>query len=515
MVRITRIEPSGNSEGRRRKVAAYCRVSTDSDEQLESLDAQKEHYMQVISSHEDWEFSGLFYDEGISGTGVERRDGFRRMVEECRKGKIDMVLTKSISRFSRNTEDLLRTVRELSQINVAVFFERENINTLEMDGELMLSLLAGMAQDESASTSSNIRWTFQKKFRDGTFVVSTPPYGYRKEGRTMVPDPEAAMIVKEIFNLFLGGWGCDRIARALSRRGIKPPRGERWHPTTINGFLRNVTYTGDLVLQKTFSDDRFRMKVNRGEKPQYMVRDHHEAIISREDFEKVPEVMENNSRLRRVMAGSDKYQKRYPMTGKVFCSECGHVLKRKVIHSVLGDRVAWACSLHLKDAQACSLGYIQEASLCNAVMTMHNKLLFARRGVLGPVSAALQKDDEISAGLQAIGREMEENLRSRQRLRELLGKGFLEPAVFAQENCTLLERSRALTAKKDSLEEEAAERDGRVASLRELQRYLRTSDDKTEFDAVFFERHVERINVYSASSIGILLKCGVELKEVI
>ena len=512
MVRITRIEPAQAAMAPRKKVAAYCRVSTDSDEQMESLEAQKEHYMQVISANEDWDFAGIFYDEGVSGTGTDGRDGFRHLVQECRRGHVQLVITKSISRFSRNTSDLLQTVRELSRLGVGVLFERENINTLEMEGEFMLSLLGGMAQDESSSMSENIRWSVQKRFMAGSFVVSTPPYGYRKEGKTMVPDPATAPVAKEIFSLYLGGWGCDRIANDLNHRGIRPPRGKMWNSSTISNILGNETYVGDLRLQKTYRDDRFKAHENKGDRPQYVVRDHHEAIVSRDVFMRISQVKSNNRAFRNLAESSTKCSRRYPMTGKVICS-CGHSLIRKVIRTPLGERVSWACSLHLRDSRACDTGYVQDGSLQNAVMTMHNKLIFARREVLGPVSSALEKDCSAASGSRAIDAELEENLRSRQRLRELLGKGFLEPAVFAQENCELLERSKALTDERGRLEASAAEREGKVSAIRDLMRYLRNAEAKSEFDEDFFLAHVERINVLQEHGIMIRLKCGLELKE--
>lgn len=512
MVKITRIESAQETVATRKKVAAYCRVSTDSAEQMESLEAQKEHYMKVISAKEDWDFAGIFYDEGVSGTKTDGRDGFKHLILECKKGHVQLVITKSISRFSRNTSDLLQTIRELSRLGVGVFFERENINTLEMDGEFMLSLLGGMAQDESSSMSENIRWSVQKRFMAGSFVVSTPPYGYKKEGSTMVPDPEAAPVAKEIFRLYLGGWGCDKIANDLNHKGIKPPRGEKWNSTTINNILRNETYVGDLRLQKTYRDDQFIVHGNKGEKPQYVVKDHHEALVSREDFMRVSQVKANNKAFRNLSDNTSKFNRRYPMTGKIFCS-CGHPLIRKVIHSPLGERVTWACLLHLRDSKSCDRGYIQDGSLQNAVMTMHNKLVFARREVLGPVSVALEKNCSVSAELRAIDEELEENLQSRQRLKEMLGKGFLEPVVFAQENCKLLERNKALSDERAHIEKSIADREGKVSAIKDLMKYLRNAEAKTEFDEIFFLSHVERITVLTNYMLMIRLRCGLELKE--
>jgi DNA invertase Pin-like site-specific DNA recombinase len=205
--KITRIEQAskGKTEPKKLRVAAYCRVSTDSDEQLESLETQKTHYESYITSRDDWQFAGIYYDEGISGTGKSRRPELERLMQDCKAGKIDMVITKSISRFSRNTTDCLELVRKLLAQNIPIWFEKENINTGSMESELFLSILSSMAADESLSISLNSKWSIKKRFENGTFKISYPPYGYDWDGETMAINPEQAQIVRRIFSETLAG----------------------------------------------------------------------------------------------------------------------------------------------------------------------------------------------------------------------------------------------------------------------------------------------------------------------
>ena len=518
MVRVTKIESTAdNTRKTRKRVAAYCRVSTDSAEQMESLDAQKDHYARVIEGNSEWENAGLFFDEGISGTGTVNRIGFLSLMAACREGKVDLILTKSISRLSRNTKDLLETVRELNRLNVAVFFERENINTLEMEGEFVLTMLAGMAQDESRSISENVRWSIRERYKNGTFVVPTPPYGYRNVNKVMTVDEKAAKVVRNIFSLVLDGMGSTRIADELNQRGICSPRGGKWCSGTILDILGNETYTGDLRLQKKYTDDQLKPHVNRGERPQYLVKDHHEAIISRECFDKVAEMISENRKIRNVTKGDGRYIRRYPLTGRLFCSVCGHSMTRKVIRRFGVERIAWACTQHLSDSKSCYSGYTEQASIENAVMTMHNKLVFAGNRVTGPLLSALRSQSRMESDPRAAGimRNLEENLKDRQRLRELLGKGFIDAVSFAEENGTLLEKYKQLCNEKNGLKSENNQIKSHLDALTELHRYLKTSEMKTEFDTEFFSQHVNKIDVGNDGTVLIHLNCGLGLKEVI
>ena len=257
------------------RVAAYCRVSTDSDAQLESLEAQKTHYENYINSRNDWEFAGLYYDEGITGTKKDKRQELLRLIDDCKSGRVDFIVTKSISRFSRNTTDCLELVRQLIALHIPIFFEKENINTGSMESELFLAILSSMAEGESVSISDNSKWSIQKRFENGTFKVSYPPYGYDWNGEQMLINPEQAAVVKEIFAAALLGKGTSSIAADLNLRSVPTKRNGKWTSTTIRGMLSNEKYVGDCIFQKTFSDSAFNRHNNHGEKDQYMVSNHH------------------------------------------------------------------------------------------------------------------------------------------------------------------------------------------------------------------------------------------------
>ena len=307
MARITKIEATRTILKRKIRVAAYARVSTDSDEQLLSLETQKAHYEEYIKSCPDYEFAGLYYDEGISGTKITKRDELQRLLKDCEDGKIDRVITKSISRFARNTTDCLEMVRRLSQLKISIYFEKENIDTDHMSSELMLSILSSIAESESRSISENSKWSVKRRFENGTFIISCPPYGYENKDGKMVVVPEEAEVVKDIFRMSLSGMGCHRIAKVLNDRGFKTKRNGIWHASSVEGILKNEKYTGDVILQKTFTDESFNRHVNYGEEDMYLHKNHHEAIISYEDFDKATEAMRQRKSEKGIVDENEKY----------------------------------------------------------------------------------------------------------------------------------------------------------------------------------------------------------------
>ena len=329
MKRITKIEENkALSLKKKIRVAAYCRVSTASDEQLISLEAQKAHYEDYIKSNDEWEYAGLYYDEGITGTKKECRDGLLSLVDACEKGMVDLVITKSISRFSRNTTDCLELVRKLLDLKVTVIFEKENINTGAMESELMLSILSSLAESESVSISENSKWSVQKRFQNGTFIISYPPYGYKNENGEMVIVPEQAEVVKQIFADTLAGKSTHAIAKELNERGVASKKGGNWTPGTINAIIRNEKFTGDAIFQKTYTDSSFNRHLNKGECDQYLCKGHHEAIVSHEVFEKANEVLDQRGKEKGNGVNTQRYQNRYGFSGRIRCGECGGVSVR-------------------------------------------------------------------------------------------------------------------------------------------------------------------------------------------
>lgn len=312
------------------RVAAYCRVSTENEDQKESLEAQREHYESWINLHDDWELAGIFYDFGISGTNAEARDGLQALLYACRTGSVDYVLTKSISRFSRNTSDCLSLVRELLSYNIPIYFEKENLDTSTMESELLLSILSSMAQGESESISKNVKWAVKQKMETGTFSFSYVPYGYKKnENGNMVIDPVESEIVREIFTLALNGMGTYKIAQLLDRRKIPTRKGGKWSGSTVKGILVNEKYYGAAAFQKTYTDSNFHRHNNHGEVDSFVAEDHHEAIISKELFDRVQVMIQKHLDEHGIVKDIGKYHNKYPFSGIIICGECGNKFKRQ------------------------------------------------------------------------------------------------------------------------------------------------------------------------------------------
>ena len=293
MRKITTLDVKTSSEVKpKQKVAAYIRVSTSNEDQLISLEAQRRHYKTLIENNNEWQLVDIYSDEGITGTKKERRPELLRLISDCEKGEIDFILTKSISQFARNTIECLELVRKLMDLGVHIYFEKENINTNSMESELMLSILSSLAENESVSLSENSKWSIRQRFKRGTYKLSYPPYGYDYIDEQVVINEEQAPVVKRIFNSVLEGIGTERIARQLNEEKIPTKRNGNWTGSTIRGIVKNEKYTGDVLLQKTFTDEHFNRKINLGELDQYLIENHHEAIITHADFKAANQMLE-------------------------------------------------------------------------------------------------------------------------------------------------------------------------------------------------------------------------------
>ena len=322
MAKVTKIEPQIPALPARKKVAAYARVSMETERLHHSLSSQVSYYSELIQKNPEWEYVGVYADEGITGTIAKKRDEFQRLIADCEAGKIDIVLTKSISRFARNTVDLLKTVRHLKELGISVRFEKENIDSLTGDGEVMLTLLASFAQSESESISNNVKWGTRKRMEQGIPNGHFRVYGYRWEGDQLVIVPEEAAIVKRIYQNFLDGKSRLETEREFAAEGITTRDGCRWVDSNIKVVLSNITYTGNMLLQKEYIADPIskKRKKNRGELPQYYIEDTHEAIIDMETFQYVQDEM---ARRRELGALANKSLNICCFTGKIKCPHCG------------------------------------------------------------------------------------------------------------------------------------------------------------------------------------------------
>lgn len=338
----------------RKKVAAYARVSTASDAQLHSLGAQIDFYKKQIMSRPDWEFAGVFIDDGVTGT-KSKREGLDELLTACRDGKIDLIITKSISRFARNTVNLLNIVRDLKESKIAVYFEREKINTLNAEGELLLTLLASFAQEESRSASNNMKWSIRKGYAEGSLKQVRRCYGYLVELGEVTIVPEEAKVVKEVFERYELGELPSSIAKDLNRRKIYTLQGAKWSVNRLNVLTANIFYTGNTLLQKLFVPNHLDKKQikNRGELPQYFIENSHEPIISMELFEAVREVKAKRTYKKRP-------DTKHAFSGKLICGVCGANLNRKYDR---GNH-KWQCRTYRKSGvAACPSKQVPENTL--------------------------------------------------------------------------------------------------------------------------------------------------------
>lgn len=319
------------------RVAAYARVSSDKDAMLHSLSSQVSYFSKMIQSHESWKYVGVYSDEGITGT-KSNRQGFTKMILDAKAGKIDIIVTKSLSRFARNTVDCLKTIREMKAINVDIFFEEQNIHTLSSNGEFLISLLAGYAQEESRQCSENTLWRVRKNFKEGKPYGGSSMLGYKLEKGRFTVVPEEAEVVRRIFDLYLAGNGFCKICRILTDGGIKSYTGKAWNKSAVGEVISNVTYTGNLHLQKTYTENHMTKKTmkNKGEKPMYVVECNHEAIISQEEFDRAQALRKAKA----VGKRGGRSGPAYPFTGLIRCGECGHLFK----HKVTKYYGSWCCS---------------------------------------------------------------------------------------------------------------------------------------------------------------------------
>ena len=517
MKKVTKIaqnKPTVFTEQPKLRVAAYCRVSTDTDEQLVSLDAQIKHYESYINANPDWEFAGLYYDEGITGTKKEKRPELLRMISDCENKKIDFIVTKSIIRFARNTTDCLELVRKLIGLGIFIYFEKENINTGSMENELMLSILSGLAESESVSISENSKWSVTRRFQNGTFKLSYPPYGYDMLDGKMVVNESQAEIVQFIFAEILSGKGTYKIAKELNNRKVPSKKGGRWTSTTIRGMVCNEKYTGDAIFQKTYTDAHFNRHYNYGQKDQYLLKNHHEPIISHDDFEAAQEVIEQRAKEKGVKKRHEKYQNRYPFSGKIICGQCGGTFKRRT-HSSGKHKIAWCCSTHIDEIEQCSMKYVPELNFECAFTTMVNKLIFGHEVILKPLLGNLRNinSDDSLISIRELDKKLEENVEQRNVLVGLMTKGYLEPAVYNKSNNELLQEAERLRRQKESLSRFVNSDTQHLSEISELLHFTTKSNMLSAFDQDNFGRFVEQIIVYSRTEIGFKLKCGITLKE--
>lgn len=353
-------------------VCGYARVSTDNEEQEDSFERQVEHFTKVINNRSDWEFGGVYADPGITGTRADKREQFQKMLIDCRAGKINRILVKSISRFARNTVDTLMYIRELKELGISVYFETQNIDTLTPGGEILITILAAIAEQESRTMSTNIKWAYQKRFREGEVLINFKnTLGYTKVGNEYVVVDEEAEIVRRIFREYIGGATYKQIANGLMADGINTGMGnEIWSDSSVQGILMNEKYTGNAILGKSFKSDVLSKtrQVNKGQAPMYYVQNSHPAIISQEIFDMASAERENRRTIRSsTKTGEGRYTSKYALSGLLICGNCGSKFRRYGRKLANGEKVAtWVCINHQNNNHDCTMQPLKEVDIIKA-----------------------------------------------------------------------------------------------------------------------------------------------------
>ncbi len=497
-----------------KRVAAYCRVSTDDEEQLTSYEAQCDYYTKLINSHEDWKHVKVFADEGITGTQAKKRPEFMKMIRYCRQGKIDIILAKSVSRFARNTVESLQYVRELRSLGIAVIFEKEALNTLEQKDEMLITIFSWFAQAESESISKNVTWGVRRSFEQGKFSMHyATTLGYEKgeDGNPKIV-PEEAETVRLIYDLFLDGMTYRKIAETLSERGLKNAKGSTdWTHSNVASILQNEKYTGDALLQKTFVTDCITKKVkkNNGELPMYLVKDHHEAIIDRVTFNRVQTEIARRTSLRKLSKSDEKgkYSGKYALTGLVICGECGTAYRRITWDDKCGGKVpVWRCVNRLKNGKKfchCS-PTVYEDKLHRAVIDAINQVYDVssdvKRILRTEIQEVLLPDDQRLTGLEqkkyALNKE----------IGELLDRSFREndytkyDAEFKRLSDELAAVSQQITAEQERLNA-CTESAANVQNI--LDDIEGTEFRLDSFDDALVRHSVERVTIIDKSTIRV------------
>ena len=513
---------------RQLRVAAYCRVSTDDEEQLSSYEAQQTYYTDKIMTNPAWTMAGIFADEGITGTSAKKRPEFLRMIRLCKQKKIDIVLTKSISRFSRNTVDCLNYIRALKALGIAVIFEKENINTLESDSEMLITMLGAFAQAESESMSANIRWGKRQAMREGKVTFQYKRlYGYEKgpDGNPRII-PEQAEVVREMFKRYLGGASLRDIRRWLEESQIPNVFGKPvWKIQTLRNILSNEKYCGDVLMQKTFISDCISKKVvrNRGQLPMYLIQNHHEGIVDRKTYDAVQAELARRTAIKSpsktAPTGRACYSSKYALTERLVCGECGTLYRRCTWSKKGKKRIVWRCVSRLDyGTKYChSSPTLDEEVLHRSILAAINSAMSEKSALIRQLTGAMELELAPVPGESMSLADIEQRL-------EVLSSMTMEivrkttddgnPAAYSAQLKDILEETTALKEKRAHLREQhqsnaqAVQRiEATAAAMEQL------SAEISEWDESLIRQLVDTVKVLSAEKILVSLRGGIQIEQ--
>ena len=512
------VSMAGGVERKRLQVAAYARVSTNLEEQLTSYEAQVDYYTRYIQSKDEWDFVKVYTDEGISATNTRKRDGFNSMVADALAGKIDLIITKSISRFARNTVDTLTTVRKLKEKGIEVFFEKENIRTLDGKGELLITIMSSLAQEESRSISENVTWGQRKRFADGKVAL---PYGRflgYKKGADDLPEivPEEAAVVRLIYRLFLYGKTPSAIAGYLTDEGIPTPAGKKkWGSKTVESILTNEKYKGDALLQKRFTVDFLtkKQKMNEGEVPQYYVANSHPAIIEPEVFDLVQYEIGRRKKDGKWTSCT------YPFSGKIICGGCGGIYGSKVWHSNTPNRtLVWQCNEKHR-GKHCSTPHLTDHNIENAFLIAFNRILGSRAEIMEAyreITEALTDTTDLDTEREQLQNESEVVMGLIRKVIEDNAKKAMDQAEYGKKYDGYCERFETARKRLAEIEELRLARNAKRTKIAMFLKELAGRGELvTEYDEELWYATVDSVMVYEDMRMVFTFRDGsrTEVKE--
>lgn len=511
-----------------KRVCAYARVSTDSEEQLTSYSSQIKHYTKMIKTNPEWEFVGVYADEGISGTQIKKRTQFKRMIDDALNEKIDMIIAKSISRFARNTLDTLKIVRELREHNVDVYFEKENIHTLELDSEMFLTLYSAFAQAESESTSMNVKMGLNAKMKRGEPVGNQNCYGYiwNEETKELEINEEQAEVIRLIFALYIKGLGGRTIAHKLNDKGIPTYFNKKWSQGSISRIIKNEKYVGDLLGQKYYVVDPLSHKrcLNYGEKEQYYVKDHHIGIIDRETWNKAQEILNkrNNNKKEKGREHRTTYSLKYDFSSKIVCGHCNSTyVRRQGTKRKDGTApIYWKCFQQVDEKRYCEKSkFIRDDVLKDMFVELYNTIVKNKHQTKAKLLEAIKgtlKEDNYQKDIDKLSIDLEKLDTKLSKLVDMKLEGIIDKDTYIKKEQEIKSQIEDLEERITNLQSQKNTNNNISKKIKEIEKIVNAPTCLKEFDKEVFDSIVERIIIGDASSdeqvIRFILKTGVEYK---
>ena len=514
---------------RQLRVAAYCRVSTDDEEQLTSYEAQQTYYTDKIMGNKDWTMAGIFADEGITGTSARKRPEFLKMIRQCKRKKIDIILTKSISRFARNTVDCLKYIRALRELGIAVIFEKENINTMESDSEILITMLGAFAQAESESISANVRWGKRQAMREGKAIIQYKRlYAYEK-GEDGMPQiiPEQADVVQSIYNRYLTGASLRMLKDWLESEQIpNVAGGAEWTISSIRSILTNEKYCGDVLLQKTYISDCISRKVirNTGQLPMYLVENHHDGIVDRKTFDAVQAEMARRNAgkspsKKNAPTGMTSYASKYALSERLVCGECGTLYRRCTWSKRGKKRVVWRCVSRLDyGTKYChNSPSVDEDQLQRSILAAINSAMSRKSTLIRKITGAMEQVLAPIPGESMSLSDIESRLDELNDLtRTLVAKAAHaeNPSIYTVQLKEIMDEAAVLKEKRQAIEEQRKSNTQAIRRIEEAATVMEgASAEIQEWDETLIRQLVDTVKVVSAEHITVILRGGIQVEQ--